>query len=165
MLIIVDPETILKEEYGKTPCIRYMTVGDCAFGMKCRFSHYTPPMIWELQRLGNHSTGRFIISLSRREHVNLQRITFLFAAAVKNFKSSINQPKDGWPNPEDIIKEYFENVTDSSGTEDNYSWNMPSRLVNYSFLPPSLQLATSESITNCSFNKWGWVLPTLKIKR
>nr|XP_012226830.1 PREDICTED: zinc finger matrin-type protein 5 [Linepithema humile] len=123
-----DPETILKEECSKIPCKRYMTVGDCAFGTSCRFSHYTPPMIWELQRL----------------------------AAMKNFKNSTNQPKDGWPNPEDIVKEYFENVTDLSGTEDrNSAWNMPSRLVNYSYLPPSLQPVTSESMADCNFNKWG----------
>ncbi|XP_011640778.1 zinc finger matrin-type protein 5 [Pogonomyrmex barbatus] len=125
-----DPETILKEEYDKTPCKRYMTVGDCAFGLGCRFSHYTPPMIWELQQL----------------------------AAMKNSKLPIVQPKDGWPNSEDIIKEYFENVIDTSDTEDlpihNYPvWNTPS--MNFSYLPPSLRPLTSETMMDCNFSKWG----------
>lgn len=163
--MIVDPETILEEECSKIPCKRYMTVGDCAFGTSCRFSHYTPPMIWELQRLGNLFYWPFSSS-SRREHVNLQQIKFSPAVAMKNFKDSTNQPKDGWPNPEDIIKEYFENVTDSSGTEDrNSAWNVPSRLVNYSYLPPSLQPVALESMTDCSFSKWGWALFILKIKQ
>lgn len=62
LLTSADPETILKEEYGKTSCKRYMTVGDCAFGHGCRFSHYTPQMIWELQQLGNHSIDRPVIA-------------------------------------------------------------------------------------------------------
>lgn len=57
LLIPSDPETILREESGKTPCKRYMTIGDCAYGPGCRFSHYTPPMIWELERLGNRPAG------------------------------------------------------------------------------------------------------------
>jgi hypothetical protein len=52
LISFADPETILKEEYGKTPCKRYMTVGECAFGLGCRFSHYTPSMMWELEQLG-----------------------------------------------------------------------------------------------------------------
>ncbi|XP_011697386.1 PREDICTED: zinc finger matrin-type protein 5 [Wasmannia auropunctata] len=124
-----DPETILKEEYNKTPCKRYMTVGDCAFGPGCRFSHYTPSMIWELQQL----------------------------AAMKNAKVSAVQPRDGWPNSEDIIKEYFENVIDSSGTEDlsQPTWSTPAGLVNYPYLPPSLRPVTSERMMDCDFSKWG----------
>lgn len=48
----LDPETILEEESTKIPCKRFMGHGDCAFGTNCKFSHYTPQMIWELQRLG-----------------------------------------------------------------------------------------------------------------
>ncbi|XP_012057827.1 PREDICTED: zinc finger matrin-type protein 5 [Atta cephalotes] len=124
-----DPETILKEEYCKTPCKHYITIGDCAFGSACRFSHYTPSMIWELQQL----------------------------AAMKKSKVSIAQPKNGWPNSEDIIKEYFENVIDSSNTEDlnHLMWNAPSKLIDYPYLPPSLQPIMSERMMDCNFSKWG----------
>ncbi|CAL1688053.1 unnamed protein product [Lasius platythorax] len=127
--VFKDPETILKEENAKTACKRYMTVGDCAFGFGCRYSHYTPHMIWELQQL----------------------------VAIKNFKGLTVQPRDGWPNSEDIIKEYFENMLDSSGTEElNYPvWSIPSRLMNYPYLPPSLQPVTSERMIDCNFSKWG----------
>ncbi|XP_020286180.1 zinc finger matrin-type protein 5 [Pseudomyrmex gracilis] len=128
--IYKDPETILKEESVKTPCKRYMTVGDCAFGSSCRFSHYTPPMIWELQRL----------------------------VAIKNDKESLPQPKNGWPNPDDIIKEYFENaMIDLSSTEEtNYPvWSTSSRLDDYSYLPPSLQPVTPEKMMDSNFSKWG----------
>ncbi|XP_012538669.1 zinc finger matrin-type protein 5 [Monomorium pharaonis] len=124
-----DPETILTEESSKTPCKRYMNKGDCAFGSGCRFSHYTPSMIWELQQL----------------------------VAMKNSKVSAVQPRDGWPNSEDIIKEYFENVIDPSGTEDlNHPvWSTTSGLVDNPYLPPSLQPIMSERTMNCNFSKWG----------
>ncbi|RLU21902.1 hypothetical protein DMN91_006280 [Ooceraea biroi] len=125
-----DPETILKEEYEKTPCKRYMTIGDCAFGLGCRFSHYTPPMIWELERL----------------------------VAAKNSKDLTTQPKDGWPNPEDIINEYFENEMDPSGAEklDYPSMSStPSRLADYPYLPRSLRPVTSEGMADSDFSKWG----------
>lgn len=51
-LFFIDPEIILREESTKIPCKWYLTNGECAFGLGCRYSHYTPPMIWELQRLG-----------------------------------------------------------------------------------------------------------------
>ncbi|XP_032686872.1 zinc finger matrin-type protein 5 isoform X2 [Odontomachus brunneus] len=126
--IFKDPETILKEEYKKTPCKRHMSFGDCAFGFGCRFSHYTPYMIWTLERL----------------------------VATKNSKESL-PPKGGWPNPEDIIKEYFKNVTDSSDIEEfNYPvWNISSQLVDYPNLPPSLWPSTPENAVNSSLSKWG----------
>lgn len=76
---------------------------------------------------------------------------------MKNFKNLTVQPKDGWPNSEDIIKEYFENVLDSSGTEElNYpNWSVSSRLTNYPYLPPSLQPVTSERMMDSNFSKWG----------
>ncbi|EZA58092.1 zinc finger matrin-type protein 5 isoform X2 [Ooceraea biroi] len=128
--VFKDPETILKEEYEKTPCKRYMTIGDCAFGLGCRFSHYTPPMIWELERL----------------------------VAAKNSKDLTTQPKDGWPNPEDIINEYFENEMDPSGAEklDYPSMSStPSRLADYPYLPRSLRPVTSEGMADSDFSKWG----------
>ncbi|XP_070165375.1 zinc finger matrin-type protein 5 [Polyergus mexicanus] len=127
--VFKDPETILREEHTKTPCKRYMTVGDCAFGLGCRYSHYTPHMIWKLQQL----------------------------VAMKNFKSLTVQPKGGWPSSGDIIKEYFENVLDLSGTEEhNYPvWSIPPRLANYPYLPPSLQPVTSDKLIDCNFSKWG----------
>ncbi|XP_077262064.1 zinc finger matrin-type protein 5 [Temnothorax americanus] len=122
-----DPETILKEIYNKTPCKRYMTVGDCAFGLGCRFSHYTPLMIWELQQL----------------------------AAMKNSKVSAAQPRDGWPDSDDIIKEYFEHSIVSSGSKDPTSTWCPSPAVGCLYLPPSLQPVTAERMTECNFSKWG----------
>lgn len=83
---------------------------------------------------------------------------------MKNFKGLTVQPRDGWPNSEDIIKEYFENMLDSSGTEElNYPvWSIPSRLMNYPYLPPSLQPVTSERMIDCNFSKWGWEACTLE---
>ncbi|XP_014488862.1 PREDICTED: zinc finger matrin-type protein 5 [Dinoponera quadriceps] len=126
--VFKDPETILKEECQKTPCKRYMTIGDCAFGLGCRFSHYSQHMISVLERL----------------------------VATKNSKD-ITSPKGGWPNTEDIIKEYFENVTDSIDTEEfNYPvWSTPSQLLDYPNLPASLWPGTAESAASSNFSKWG----------
>ncbi|XP_043261833.1 zinc finger matrin-type protein 5 [Colletes gigas] len=125
-----DPEVILKEECAKTPCKRYLTIGDCAFGLGCRFSHYTPQMIWELQHFvetRNQSRSQFV-------------------------------PENGWPNPDDIIKEYFEFNTNSSGSEEvNYpAWYRPLEMHDYAMLPPSLWPITPESLVNTTvFKEWG----------
>ncbi|KAH0949599.1 hypothetical protein HN011_003977 [Eciton burchellii] len=123
-----DPETILKEEYGKTPCKRYMTVGECAFGLGCRFSHYTPSMMWELEQL----------------------------VAMKNTEELVVQPTNGWPNPQDIIEEYLENEMDSSSEKLERSvWiGVPSSSADYSYLPQSLRPVTSAEIVDCDLNKW-----------
>ncbi|KAG7198665.1 hypothetical protein KM043_006020 [Ampulex compressa] len=124
-----DPEVILREECAKTPCKRYMTSGDCAFGLGCRFSHYTPPMIWELQRI----------------------------VAMRNASKASVAPEKGWPNPENIIEEYFEDTGDSSTTEEfQYPvWSIPLELHSYPNLPPSLWPITPESVTDSNFAKWG----------
>ncbi|XP_011146588.1 zinc finger matrin-type protein 5 isoform X2 [Harpegnathos saltator] len=128
--VFKDPETILREEYQKTPCKRYMTVRDCAFGLGCRFSHYTPQMIWELERL----------------------------VAMKKSRDSTSSKNSNWPNSEDIIKEYLENVTDSNDSEEfNYPvWSAPSQLADLpANLPASLWPATHEGLVNSNFSKWG----------
>ncbi|XP_076301137.1 zinc finger matrin-type protein 5 [Lasioglossum baleicum] len=125
-----DPEIILKEERVKTPCKRYLTVGDCAFGLGCRFSHYTPQMLWELQR-----------------YVDMKNASRLHA-----------MPENGWPNPDDIIKDYFENTGSSNNIEEpNYpTWFRTLEVHDYSMLPPSLWPITPESLPNkLTFNKWG----------
>ncbi|XP_037048886.1 zinc finger matrin-type protein 5 [Bradysia coprophila] len=43
-----DPQTILTEESPKAPCQRYFR-GECKFGGNCRFSHYTPEELSNLQ--------------------------------------------------------------------------------------------------------------------
>ncbi|KAL0117332.1 hypothetical protein PUN28_010290 [Cardiocondyla obscurior] len=125
-IAISDPETILKEVYSKTPCKRFMTVGDCAFGYGCRFSHYTPQMIWELEQL----------------------------AATRTSKAATAQPRDGWPDSEDVIREYLEHAAVSSGTEEKTPVWGPSPAVGRSYLPPSLQPVTPDKMMECHFSKW-----------
>ncbi|XP_076176409.1 zinc finger matrin-type protein 5 [Ptiloglossa arizonensis] len=124
-----DPEIILKEECAKTPCKRFLTIGDCAFGLGCRFSHYSPPMIWELQRLVNMK--------------NQSRLHFT--------------PENGWPNPDDIIKEYFESTVNLNNTDElNYPTWYKSSEIQDAMLPPSLWPITPESLANTStFKEWG----------
>ncbi|CAH0718470.1 unnamed protein product, partial [Brenthis ino] len=43
-----DPETILKEESIKKPCIKFAK-GECQFGGICRYSHYTAQELHELR--------------------------------------------------------------------------------------------------------------------
>lgn len=144
--VLLDPETILNEEYVKKPCKRYMTVGDCAFGFSCRFSHYTPSMIWELQRLGNYSN--FQQKFESVIEIYPQNVI----VTLKNSKNLGAMPKNGWPNADDIIKEYFEDIKDSKSIEElSYpTWNTPSELQSYPNLPPSLWPLTPESIVDCS---------------
>lgn len=66
--------------------------------------------------------------------------------------------ENGWPNPDDIIKEYFENNTSASTTDDfTYpNWHRPSELRDYSMLSPSLWPITPESLANTTrFEEWG----------
>lgn len=74
---------------------------------------------------------------------------------MKNYKISTAQPKDGWPNSEDIVKEYFEHAIDSSGTKDLTPIWCPSPAVGCPYLPPSLLPVTPERIMDCNFSKWG----------
>ncbi|XP_076750007.1 zinc finger matrin-type protein 5 [Xylocopa sonorina] len=124
-----DPEVILKEECSKIPCKWYLNVGECAFGLGCRYSHYTPPMIWELQRL----------------------------VAIRNKSKLHVMPANGWPNPDDIIKEFFENPASPNGTDDfSYpTWRRPLELHNYPMLPPSLWPIIPENLANTTFKEWG----------
>ncbi|XP_054006674.1 zinc finger matrin-type protein 5 [Hylaeus anthracinus] len=125
-----DPEILLREECSKTPCKRYLTTGDCAFGLGCRFSHYMPSMMWELQRL-----------------VDAKKQSRLHYA-----------PENGWPNPDDIIKEYFETNANSTSTDEpNYpTWYRPVEMHDYAMLPLSLWPITPESLANTSsFREWG----------
>ncbi|XP_066592092.1 zinc finger matrin-type protein 5 [Prorops nasuta] len=123
-----DAETILQEETLKTPCKRFMTIGDCAFGNGCRFSHYTPPMIWELQRL----------------------------VAWSKQASTSAMPKEGWPDPDEVAKEFFQDIIDSDMAEEiEYpNWTFPAELRNFPNLPPSLWPITLESVTDSNFGKW-----------
>ncbi|XP_015609430.1 zinc finger matrin-type protein 5 [Cephus cinctus] len=123
------PETILKEESEKIPCKRYMTHGDCAFGNGCKFSHYTPPMIWELQRI----------------------------VAQKNQSRSMRSLTNKVPGPDEIIKEFFENTADPDIAQEINTplWSLPIELQNYTSLPPSLWPITAESVTHSEFGKWG----------
>ncbi|XP_012277105.1 zinc finger matrin-type protein 5 [Orussus abietinus] len=61
------------------------------------------------------------------------------------------------PNPDDIVKEFFETTLDESIIEaiDCPIWTIPAEFHNYPNLPPSLHPITPESITNSNFGKWG----------
>ncbi|KAI4480373.1 PREDICTED: zinc finger matrin-type protein 5 [Polistes canadensis] len=123
-----DPETILQEEQGKIPCKRYMSSGDCAFGRSCKFSHYAPPLIWELQRI----------------------------VAAKQMATCQFIPEGGWPDPDDIVKEFFVDITNPETTKEiTYPiWEVPPELHNYPNLPPSLWPLKPESITDSNFGQW-----------
>ncbi|XP_034951060.1 zinc finger matrin-type protein 5 [Chelonus insularis] len=122
-----DPEEILKEETEKIPCKKLMSGGECAFGNNCRFSHYTPPMIYELQRI---------------------------CAWKKYSQSTMQMTKE--PNTDEIIHEYFQNPIISSNNQifKNPLWSSPGELQNLN-LPPSLQPLTPKSITDSNFPDWG----------
>lgn len=67
-------------------------------------------------------------------------------------------PENGWPNPDDIIKEYFETNTSTSSTDDFVypTWHRPMELHDYAMLPPSMWPITAESLANTTtFKEWG----------
>ncbi|KAF7989844.1 hypothetical protein HCN44_008518 [Aphidius gifuensis] len=122
-----DPEEILKEEFGKTPCRKLMNGEDCLFGNNCRFSHYNPQMIWQLQQM-----------VSWKYHLKAQKSAEC-------------------PDPHEIINEYFQDslVTGNDNDEINHSiWNIPSELQNHPNLPPSLWPISPETVTDSNFAKW-----------
>ncbi|XP_011300681.1 zinc finger matrin-type protein 5 [Fopius arisanus] len=123
-----DPEEILREESTKIPCKKTTSENGCPFGNSCRFSHYTAPMMWELER---------IVWLKQRKE-------------SKKFSADI-------PNPLEIITEFFQNPLSSTieETTDRPIWNIPPHLKTYSNLPPSLWPITPASVTDSNFTKWG----------
>ncbi|XP_063980597.1 zinc finger matrin-type protein 5 [Diachasmimorpha longicaudata] len=123
-----DPEDILREESAKISCKKLTSENGCPFGSSCRFSHYTAPMMWELQR---------IVSLKHQKELE---------------KSSSNIP-----NPTEIINKFFQDPLTSTITErvDQPIWNIPTELKNWSHLPPSLWPITPASVTDSNFPKWG----------
>ncbi|XP_011875377.1 PREDICTED: zinc finger matrin-type protein 5 isoform X2 [Vollenhovia emeryi] len=122
-----DPETVLREEERKTSCKRFMTGGECAFGLGCRFSHFTPEMMWQLKQI----------------------------VAMERLKGSTEAPKGGWPNAEHVTMEFLEHRIASSDVEDISPIWCPSPAIGRSHLPPSLESLTLEKITRCTFCKWG----------
>ncbi|KAK0161800.1 hypothetical protein PV327_008214 [Microctonus hyperodae] len=125
-----DPRDILREESKKIPCNKFINYGECNFGNNCRFSHLTPAMTWELQRM-----------VAWKDEL-------LWSQQMRNM-----------PNENEIIDEYFQCpiVTNDENEEIiNYSiWNIPSELKNYPNLPPSLWPITPKSVTDINFGKWG----------
>lgn len=66
-------------------------------------------------------------------------------------------PENGWPNPDDIIKEYFESTVNLNNTDElNYPTWYKSSEIQDAMLPPSLWPITPESLANTStFKEWG----------
>lgn len=73
---------------------------------------------------------------------------------MKKSKLSEVRPKDGWPNSEEIINEYYKHTIISNGSKDlNPIWAASSE-AGYR-LPASLQPITSETMIDSDFSKWG----------
>jgi len=86
--------------------------------------------------------------------VDLWLIKFCVSVAMKN--SQPVEPANGWPNSQDIIREYFESEMDSSSEKLEHSaWTgAPSSSADYSYLPQSLRPVSSAEIMDCELNKW-----------
>ncbi|XP_053599106.1 zinc finger matrin-type protein 5 [Microplitis demolitor] len=122
-----DPQDILEDESWKITCKKLFTSGECAFGNNCKFSHYSPLMIQELEKI---------------------------VAWRKQSKSVDFIPKKS--NLYGIINEYFENPFVTDYSQVNYPvWNTTTNSENYGNLPPSLSLMTSKHVTDSNFEKWG----------
>ncbi|XP_015518150.1 zinc finger matrin-type protein 5 [Neodiprion pinetum] len=124
-----DAAVILKEESAKTPCKRFITQGDCAFGSGCRFSHYTPHMMWELEQ-----------HVLARERQSLQGVDLPPLAS-----EAIDELLEGGTEAGDQVRRSFVP-----------RWNYPVELQSFSNLPPSLWPITPDSITDTNFGKWGF---------
>ncbi|XP_051175986.1 zinc finger matrin-type protein 5-like [Leptopilina boulardi] len=119
------PEEILKEEMSKITCKKFHQTGECSFGNNCRFSHYTPNMMWELRQI----------------------------VAMKNHSEGI---KNEWPNPNEIVEEFFENTTNNDNEIKSIEepWKLPIELQNIPNLPPSLWPLNSQTINDPILTQW-----------
>lgn len=82
----------------------------------------------------------------------------VFVVEMKKQSQSQVTPENGWPNPDDIIKEYLENTESVSNAEELCSpaWYRPLELHDYSMLPPSMWPITPESLADTStLSEWG----------
>jgi hypothetical protein len=62
------------------------------------------------------------------------------------------------PDPEAIVKEFFEDTVDPEDiVENNINlWPLPEELKKFTHLPPSLQPMTYKNFTSSDFPDWGW---------
>ena len=52
ILLILGAEDLLKEDESKEACRRFMSTGECSYGIRCRHSHITPAVRQQLIEQG-----------------------------------------------------------------------------------------------------------------
>lgn len=61
-----------------------------------------------------------------------------------------------WPDPSEIIRDFFEAVdSQSPGELEKPTWERPAELWNYSTLPPSLWPITPQTLHQVEYSTWG----------
>ncbi|XP_001604986.1 zinc finger matrin-type protein 5 [Nasonia vitripennis] len=122
-----DPEIILKEEKMKNPCNRFLFKGECLFGSSCRYSHYSPAMIQQLQ---------YIVDTRNKS---------------KEVKTYNPDPQEVVKFLEDSIK------ADEITEIEKDLWPRIPGLDNIPNLPPSLRPISYKDFTDGDFPDWGWM--------
>ena len=65
ILLILGAEDLLKEDESKEACRRFMSTGECSYGIRCRHSHITPAV---RQQLIEQGTIQFTVSQKRTKN-------------------------------------------------------------------------------------------------
>lgn len=71
-------------------------------------------------------------------------------------KNQSEGKKNEWPNPNEIVKEFFENTTNNDNEIKSIEepWKLPIELQNMPNLPPSLWPLNSQTINDPILTQW-----------
>ncbi|KAJ8679725.1 hypothetical protein QAD02_015512 [Eretmocerus hayati] len=120
-----DPEQILAEESQKKPCMKFINQGNCPWDILCRYSHYTPAQMQELQNM-------VAAKAQKSSNLDLPDPQQVFQEFLKDIID-----------PEEIVRA---NIN---------PWPLPPELAQYPNLPPSLQPITYDKFVDFEFTEWG----------
>ncbi|XP_054714202.1 zinc finger matrin-type protein 5-like isoform X2 [Uloborus diversus] len=123
-----DAATLLAENRAKKPCRKFHQTGNCDFGLSCKYSHFTPSDIKELERE------------VFREHLE-----------ASGNKPRIEPDIDAWVQTK--LSKYKEIVPAPLSFPQPV---LPSVLMNIPNLPPSLIPPNASDLMNFDKNKSQW---------
>ncbi|CAG9789965.1 unnamed protein product [Diatraea saccharalis] len=133
-----DPETILKEEAIKKPCLRFAS-GQCQFGAICRFSHYTREQLIELRQ--------YVTSKGKAEFDNRTLSFQDLYQKLQNDKCKLQDNADD---------KNSTTLYDSNGVTHVLPWTYNATLESYDEnLPPSIKKMKLEDFKDAEIVEWG----------
>lgn len=145
---ISDPRVILHEECAKTPCRRFMQIGECQFSENCKYTHYTQNELWILRQESTEAAFLFFCCC-------YYAIFVVEAWEYQQLQKQLQPPEV--PSVESWLAE---NKSQHSNTDRDFKtvsavWTYPAQLEMRTDLPPSIRKINPEEFFDGDFAEWG----------